>query len=55
MYVPLRYDFVVQVIKNGRWEVKNSLMRNNGCHMPQENVIKFGIVLPHDFPARIAF
>jgi len=27
MYVLLhRYDFVVDVIKNGRWEVKNSLV-----------------------------
>jgi len=27
MYVSLRYDFVVKVIKNGRWEVKNILVR----------------------------
>jgi len=36
--------FVVKMIKNGRREVQNGLV-NNGCHMSQENVIKFGVAL----------
>jgi len=40
----------VKVIKNGRREVKNSLVRKWRMYMSQENVIKFGVALHPWFP-----
>jgi len=49
MYVPLRrHDFVVKVMDVGKSTIVWS--RNNGCHMSQENVIKFGVALCPWFP-----
>jgi len=40
-----RHNFVAKVINNGRREVNTSWSGNNGCHLSQENVIKFWAAL----------
>jgi len=44
VYVSLCETFVVKVIKNRRWS------GNDGCRMPQENVVKFQVALHPSFP-----
>jgi len=47
---PRRHTFVAKVINNGGIYVKIVWSGNNGCHVFQENVIKFWVALYPNFP-----